>query len=127
MRRALRVSLLVFQALWLNVLLPGHTRGIIATPGDAGAPVTQAVASDCCHTDTRLPKDRPGKDAPDKPAKRAAHCAICFFAAHLSTPPVIDLSAPRLGLTGTLAPTTPTVSNAATFVATYLGRAPPQG
>src|SRR3954467_6660003 len=68
MRRALRVSLLVFQALWLNVLLPGHTRGIITTPGDASAPATRTVAGDCCHPDTA-----PAKDTPDQPAKRAAH------------------------------------------------------
>jgi hypothetical protein len=112
--RGLRVALIVFQALWLNVLLPGHTRGVIVTPG------TARQVHDCCRSE-----GAPGKDTPADSQRRAAHCAICFFAAHLSTPPVIDLSAPPLGLTDTLKPVAPTVCHAAEFVPTYLGRAPP--
>jgi hypothetical protein len=92
MRRLGCIALLIFQALWLNVILPGHTRGIIALPGARGA----SKASTCC-TDS---KSKP--DAPAKPAPRPSACAVCFFAARLTLPEVIDLSPPALGLLDTI-------------------------
>jgi len=120
--RSLRVALIVFQVFWLNVLLPGHTRGVIVTPGNEQESLLDRAAGDCCH-----PSSSPAKSAPTDSQRRAAHCAICFFAAHLSTPPVIDLSAPPLGLTETLDSLAPTVVYSASFTPTYLGRAPPVG
>jgi hypothetical protein len=115
-RRALRVALLLFQALWLNVLLPGHTRGVIVTPGTDAS----QSARDCCHSN-----DASGRDVPTDQSRRAAHCAICFFAAHMTLPPVVDFSPPPLGLTDTLVPLTAKSCHLCEFVPTYLGRAPP--
>src|SRR4051812_14093570 len=85
-----RVALLLFQALWLNVILPGHTRGIITLPGTDRAEQT----SSCC----AKPNPIHAKDAPGKPAPKPAACAVCFFAARLSLPDGIDLTPPALGL-----------------------------
>jgi hypothetical protein len=82
-----RISLLVFQVVWLNVVLPGHTRGVIALPG-SGDSVQKSAG--CCAKDHREEK------SPAKP--RAGACAVCFFAARLSFPDVIDLTPPALGL-----------------------------
>ena len=84
-----RVALLIFQALWLNVILPGHTRGIITLPGTACAD----SGSGCC---AKAKHSEP--ETPAKPNRRASACAVCFFAARLSTPDVVDLSPPPLGL-----------------------------
>src|SRR4051812_27410049 len=84
-----RVALLIFQALWLNVILPGHTRGIITLPGAACAD----SGSGCC-----AKAKSSEQETPAKPNRRAAACAVCFFAARLSTPDVVDLSPPPLGL-----------------------------
>jgi hypothetical protein len=84
-----RIALVLFQALWLNVILPGHTRGIITLPGTACAD----GPSSCC-----LRKAHVKSHLPAKPAPRPGSCAVCFFAARLSTPDFIDLTPPPLGL-----------------------------
>jgi hypothetical protein len=84
----LRIAILVFEALWLNVLVPGHQRGCVAVPGaqSATCPLCDCAAA-----------DQPKSHAP---VDRSAACAICFFAAHLSVPPTIDLTLPPLQLLG---------------------------
>jgi hypothetical protein len=97
--RAFRVAMLVFQAVWLNAILPGHTRGIVTLPGAADdcascASVAPRAAGGCCATeggDGRAPRE---KDP--VPPGRAGRCAICHFAARLTIPPVVDLRPPAL-------------------------------
>jgi len=86
-RRPLHLAVLIFQALWLNVIVPGHTRGIVQLPG-----------SNHCSTVNSCPlcaNEHPA-GSKDAPANRSSNCAICFFAAHLNVPPTIDLSLTRL-------------------------------
>src|SRR5205823_4516041 len=85
------IALLIFQAVWLNVIVPGHTRGSVALPGSAPyACADSPIAHRCCHAPAP-------KDDPPSPGNRGK-CAICFFAARLSTPPAIDATLAALGL-----------------------------
>jgi hypothetical protein len=102
-----RIALIAFQAAWLNVVLPGHTRGIITVPGYRPA----AAAS--CHEQTARSvgccgaPQRPDGSGDDDRRERERHCAVCHFAAKLTPPPVIDATlAPlaRLPLTADLPP-----------------------
>ena len=88
-RRPGCIFLLLFQVLWLNVVLPGHTRGMIALPGSGGGASAQTKAG-CCN------KHHEKDQVPVK--SRTGTCAVCFFAARLSLPDVIDLTPPALGL-----------------------------
>src|SRR4051794_35307660 len=90
-RRAALISLLVFQAVWLTVILPGHTRGAVTLPGYK--PADSESCAGCC-------PQHSGTSDPATPADpgRAAHCAICFFAARLSVPVAIDLTPQPLEL-----------------------------
>jgi hypothetical protein len=125
------LALLLFQFVWLNVVLPGHTRGIVTLPGATGCEmadmprvaVAVAVAAHaCCST------PKPVKSATDPhsvPAKRAAQCAICAHALRITPPPVVDLAPPRAGLLELLPPPAARSARSSDFFATYLGRAPP--
>jgi hypothetical protein len=84
--RPVHLFLLIFQALWLNVIVPGHTRGIVQLP-NAG----HSCPACCCEQSAQTKNQKPA--APTNPP---GNCAICFFAAHLSIPPKIDLSLTRL-------------------------------
>jgi len=99
--RAFRIAMIVFQAVWLNAILPGHTRGIVTLPGGpddcASCALAAGTATDhCCPTADRDGHPVDGK-APISPG-RAWRCAICHFAARLTVPPVIDLRPPALEL-----------------------------
>src|SRR4051794_13144805 len=78
MGRALRILLILTQALWLNVMLPGHTRGSITLSG--------SKHSSCCASKNN---DSGSKDRAPSQRDRE-HCAICYFAAGLVSPPVVD-------------------------------------
>jgi len=78
--RGLCLAFLIFQALWLNVIVPGHRRGTVQLPG-----ACPLCASSPVHSHSS------GSDSPT-PDSSAATCAICSFAAHLSLPPAIDLA-----------------------------------
>jgi hypothetical protein len=86
-RRWLTISVILFQAAWLNVIVPGHTRGAVQLPG---------ATARCCCCDGGGTSDggAPKRGTPVTPQQRTSNCAICFFCAHLSLPPafVIDLS-----------------------------------
>jgi hypothetical protein len=115
--RAGHIALIVFQAIWLNVILPGHTRGVVTLPGTE-RPQTRAAREGCCAR-------KKSKDPAPESSSRASRCAICFFAMRLTTPPVVDLRPPAMSLLESIAPPAP-----ARFVSfhsrlTYLGRAPP--
>jgi hypothetical protein len=125
--RTLRIAVLVFQAIWLNVVVPGHKRGAVADAGWSCAacdalPAPQADSS-CPRCDSNGPPTH-GNQPPahDDPAQ---HCAICHFAAHLSLPPAIDLSLSPHFLVETAQAFTAASAPAFTFASTYDGRAPP--
>jgi len=84
--RWLSLTLVIVEAIWLNVVVPGHQRGCIQLPGVAAIPVCPFCAAAATSHDSKS----------SSPTGPAATCAICFFAAHLSIPPTIDLTPPPL-------------------------------
>jgi hypothetical protein len=121
--RAIRIALLIVEALWLNVIVPGHQRGVVPLPGEScsACEVDNAVRK-CCHTlatgSSAPAKQKPGGD----PAQR---CAICHFAARLCTPPVINFTPPRLGLAEILEPPAPRSALSVRVPLVLRDRAPP--
>jgi hypothetical protein len=118
-RRVGVILLLLFEAVWLNVILPGHTRGAVALPG----PATPVETCGGCCAAKPAEDSPPQKSAPSK--ERAARCAICAFAARLTTPTSIDLRLPPLARLE-IAPLPEPVSILSHRPhATHYGRAPP--
>ncbi|HEX3358008.1 MAG TPA: hypothetical protein VHS31_13635 [Tepidisphaeraceae bacterium] len=112
MGRLLRVALLLVEALFFNVIIPGHTRGSIQLPGSPSA-------SCCCESQQSGHRSLPN----DK--TRTENCAICNFAARLTIPPAIDFAPPPTGLLEILPPPARETIQIASFCAVYFGRAPP--
>ena len=84
LRSGFILLLLAAQAIWLNVVIPGHTRGRIllgaAPPGDASGASAAPLPS--CHARPTGDDDR----KPAKPAKRPGTCAVCAYAATMAAP-----------------------------------------
>jgi hypothetical protein len=82
------LGLLAFQAMWLLLVLPGHTRGAISWTRGASA------SDACCFVQkgtTPAPNNTPTKE-------QQKNCAVCYYALGLTPPPVLDLYVPDLGL-----------------------------
>jgi len=84
------------QAFWLNVVLPGHQRGLIVM----GGPVASGAVEESCHKPTKCcPKTATGSDSTDPntsdDSDRKSRCAVCAFAARLIVPPA-PIVAPTL-------------------------------
>jgi hypothetical protein len=84
--RPLHLAVLIFQAVWLIAIVPGHQRGVVLLPGYA------TTSPGCCNPVNRK-INSPAKHSPsDSSPSRSGQCAICHFSAHLSTPPTFDHS-----------------------------------
>ena len=126
--RAALIAFIAWQALWLNVVLPGHTRGAITLPGAAdrsGADVScdAEAAHACCSAPASRDDAGDGPRVPT-PGERA-RCAICYFATGLSIPPAVELAPTPLGTIALLPVPAPDLAPASDFPPTYRGRAPP--
>ena len=104
--------LLAYQALFLNVFLPGHTRGAITLDGKR--------TPSCCASD----------DAPSKlhgqPSRRdREECAVCKFAAAVVPTLPIDFTLPPLRLLERRPSPTPGVVASVERLRTYLACGPP--
>lgn len=119
----LRVLILLFEALWLNVIVPGHQRGMVPLPGEsceAMGMAGEAPARACCEHRSN------GQSTPIQHGDPAQHCAICNFAARLTIPPPIDFAPRPIALVERLRPIAPVFAVSLAFPATYNGRAPPK-
>lgn len=125
--RTFRLSLLLFQILWLNVIVPGHRRGAVSVEGGRCEHCAAIADSESGATSNRLAAchRRASHHLPTAPSDGAAHCAICFFAARISPAIAVDYTHPPLRYVALLAPATVLVAHDATLLCTYLGRAPP--
>lgn len=123
--RTPKIAFLLFQALWLNVIVPGHQRGVVALPGESCATCEQAQASsdDCCPMEA---KSKPQK-APAPKGDPALHCAICYFAARVTPPETIDLTPPPLRFAHVAPVPEADICTSVATTLTYEGRAPPAG
>lgn len=141
--RLVSIFLLVQQAVWLLVLLPGHQRGAMlvagweqptsASGGGGGCcaakkPAAAAAKPASCHADTTAPAGdgQPDKDASDRDGSdRAARCAVCHIAVRMTLPPVVDLTPPPLELLEVLPPSRPSERPSLQISPTYLACGPP--
>jgi hypothetical protein len=113
MRRAFTLALLLFEAMFFNVVLPGHTRGMIQLPG-----------SSCCEPACCAAKHPGSKQSPCD-NERTSNCALCAFAARITIPPAVDFAPPPTGLLEILPPPVAQTFEVASFPRPFFGRAPP--
>jgi hypothetical protein len=106
LRRSLHLSFVLYQFIWLVIVIPVHTRGIVSMDGTPCCPY-------CHHSDQKHPTPQPG------------NCAICNFAAHLMLPPVIDCRPAALRLAEIVPIAEPSSWNGLSLPTPYHGRAPP--
>jgi hypothetical protein len=119
--RTFRIALLVFQALWLNVIVPGHRRGMVSLPGEAPLPCHAVAAKPCCGSSHPASHDKP-----DHAGDPALHCGICYFAARVTPTPPIHLAPEPLRLLEVLRPEPTPARTTVAFIPSYDGRAPPR-
>jgi hypothetical protein len=117
--RCFTFALVVFEAFFLNVVIPGHQRGIVQLPGTHSEPI--ATCPFCC--DGESPSHSRSKSG--VPGGPAGTCAICSFAAHLILPPVVDFSLPPLKLLGPVSDEIAKAPIARIVLVPFDGRAPP--
>ena len=111
LRRALRISLILFVAIWFGVVLPGHRRGLVSLSG----------ASTTCCSNPAAPTGPVDRKVPVK----AGECAICHFMATLDLPIATDVSLPGLGDTHLSLPVERESFYIRRFISTCLERGPP--
>jgi hypothetical protein len=109
MRRAGVIALLIFEAVWLNAFLPGHTRGVI----------TVAQTSCCAQKDT---PQKPQKQPLDQSAKC---CAVCFFAARLTVTAAAIIELPPAALVDELPLPAPAAVASTARIGVFDSRGPP--
>ena len=117
--RPAAVFLLVYQTVFLNVVLPGHTRGAITLDGRH----TGDRAVCCCGDVGDKPADDDRRPVPSQ--RDRDHCSICNFAARVVPPTLPDLRLVPLGLVDRLPSPRPATVDPADRIVTYYGRGPP--
>jgi len=118
----LRILILLFEALWLNAIVPGHQRGMVPLPGESCETMGMAGPSSaraCCEHRSD------GRSTPIQHGDPAQHCAICYFAARLTVPPPIDFAPRPTALVERVKQTAPVIAVSLAVPATYDGRGPP--
>jgi hypothetical protein len=116
--RLARWLFIAFQFSWMNIALPGHTRGAITLPG------AKASEHACCsagRSDQSDPTPRQGQPTPSDRAR----CAICYFAVGISTPPPVLVAPTPNSFVELLPVPAPLDVEFAPQLLTYHGRAPP--
>jgi hypothetical protein len=105
---------------WFGIVVPGHQRGIVTVDGTPNA-------SECCCCQTTPVAQSTSKTPADSPAPAnpAGHCAICYFAAHLTVPPPVDFSLAPLGLVARVREAVIKDMVARIVLTPYDGRGPP--
>src|SRR5687768_8164951 len=113
-----RITLLVFQVVWLNAILPGHTRGIIQMSCDTPQGGQRCVMSGGSTCPKKSPQEKPAPPS-------SSNCAVCQYAARMTPPPVIDYRPAPLELTELIREISGLGVESADLTRTYYGRAPP--
>src|SRR5262245_48829752 len=90
--RMIALFLLIFPAFFLNIVVPGHTRGLITLAGGGASPDSQRQITDsCCASHSHGSHSAPSQ-------KDRANCAICHLAARYTPPPVVDFRLDQIDL-----------------------------
>ncbi len=106
--------LLVYQALFLNVFLPAHTRGAVTLDG-------RHAAACCCEADV----PRSGKPPAVPSGRDRDHCAVCQFAAGLTPVLYLRTTLAASALLGRLPLPPPPVTVSLDRIPTYFACGPP--
>jgi len=120
--RWFNLAILLFEAFFLNVVVPGHQRGVVQLPG-SDAKLGQTCPFCCCDGPTAPNHSQNSKS--DTPEKPTGTCAICAFAAQLSLPPVFDCTLTRLMLLCPVADQIPSPPVARIILLPFDERGPP--
>ncbi|MGA3068054.1 MAG: DUF2946 family protein [Tepidisphaeraceae bacterium] len=88
LKNSVAIFLLIFEGIFLNVIVPGHTRGVVTLSGKCSA---TSMADLGCPFCARQSSSDP-KHAPN--GKEQSECAICNLAVRLTLPPAIDFVPP---------------------------------
>lgn len=87
--RRMRWTILFWQVFWLNIYLPGHTRGSITVAGSCcamdAAATNDANLPACCRLEKAAEKQKSGS-APTP--RQKSNCAICKLVHGYSLPPL---------------------------------------
>lgn len=118
-RRAIKFALLLFQAMWLLLVLPGHTRGLISWTSLSGG--LQAESHSCCEA------DEDARTTPDGEPTREQkeNCAVCYYAAGLTPAPMPDIFIPDSEPSGILPVLAAPMQPEQTHRLTYYACGPP--
>jgi hypothetical protein len=99
MKKSFSIFLLLFETIFLTIIVPGHTRGVITLTGKNSAATVADLGCPFCHP-------QPSTDPKHAPTGREqSECAICNLAVRLTLPPIVDFVPPLLCLA--IAPPTP--------------------
>ncbi|QOV88271.1 hypothetical protein [Humisphaera borealis] len=115
MKRFLTILVLLQQAAWLLVILPGHQRGAMAVAGTTinetatkGGSCVVEKRHSCCDTSASSPAGTGGKSSQsENPLKKLSHCAVCHIAVRLTPAPPPDFVPSPTGLVERLSPSGP--------------------
>ena len=118
------LAVVVYQALFLNVLLPGHTRGAITLDGRH----TPACCSPACYAPAVSSRGDvpPSGKGPAVPSPRDRdNCAVCHFAVGLTPVLFFRTTVAALGLLGRRPPEPPRAAVSLDPIPTYFACGPP--
>jgi hypothetical protein len=119
------IALLLYQALWLNAVVPGHTRGAVLLPGTDSCPQCVGPRDGRARPATPTKPCCSHRQVPGVPDGRASHCAVCHFAAVLTVPPATELAPAPVCLLRRLSLLPPATAPEARPLADYYTRGPP--
>jgi hypothetical protein len=121
---AFRIFFVAFQAIWLNAVVPGHTRGAITLCGASTATVAATDAATGPRQTACCPTKKPASD-PAPAGQKSDHCAVCHFAARVTPPPAFDFTLPALARTSIRVDVLPASADSADLPPAFYGRGPP--
>jgi hypothetical protein len=123
--RTLRWTFILFQFVWLNIVTPGHIRGLVTVGNEARSESAKSSTHGCCHADGPADSSDSSK-APAPTDEQKRNCAVCFFAAGLTLPPVFVFEHSLQGEVGRVAIPAPEQIVVRQHAPAFHGRAPPQ-
>jgi hypothetical protein len=120
--RSFASALLVYQFIFFNILLPGHTRGAITLDGKH---TLVSVPCCCCGLENPAAKSTTGKSNGVPSQRDRDCCALCHFAARVLPTQFVGFTLPKMGLLDVLPVSNPDVPVSVDVIHTYQSRGPP--
>jgi hypothetical protein len=117
--KGVSVFLLVFEAIFLNVIVPGHTRGAITLTGKIDCRSLADLGCPCCARDENHSKQK-GPSRQDR-----SECAICHLAVRMFTAVPVDFRLGELGLLELIPPPAPEATPVVATLSVHYCRGPP--